>query len=55
LRHLKNQTEVKAVQSAQNIDLSGYWFAALAVVFAGVFYFGAYYFGGDWWRVLTGG
>jgi len=55
LHHLENQAKVKVVQHAQDIDLRSFWFAALAVVFAGVFYFWAYYFGGDWWRVLTGG
>jgi hypothetical protein len=55
LRLIENQAKVKVVQHAHNADLGHVWFGALAVIFAGVFYFWAYYFWGDWWRVLTGG
>ncbi len=54
LRHLiENQAKVQVAQHAQE-DVSGFvWFATLAAVAAGVFYFWFYFFGATG-SVLTG-
>lgn len=57
LRHLiENQPKVKVAAQAQSTAPDNYWPATLAVFFAGVFYFFAYYFFGEiGWRVFSGG
>ncbi|MFN8457045.1 MAG: hypothetical protein U0401_20670 [Anaerolineae bacterium] len=54
-RLIENQTEVKVVAQAYDNNMDKVRFITLATAFAGVFYFFGYYFGSDWWRVLTGG
>jgi hypothetical protein len=52
---IEKQAQVKVAQQTHNADLGQLWFGALALFVAGVFYFWAYYFWGEGWRVLTGG
>lgn len=56
LRQLtQNQAQVNVAQSSHE-SLDKAWFMTLAVSFAGVFYFYAYYyFFGGLWRVLAEG
>jgi len=56
-RHLiENQSKVKVMAQAHDAASDKAWFAMLAAVFAGIFYFfGYYFFGSNWWRVLAGG
>jgi hypothetical protein len=55
LHPIENQTRVNVAPQSAQTDLGYVWFGALALFFAGVFYFWAYYFWGNWGRVLTGG
>jgi hypothetical protein len=57
LRHLiENQPKIKVAAPVQPAASDNYWFATLAIFFAGVFYFWAYYFFGEiGWRVFSGG
>ena len=52
---IENQPKVKVAQHAHDAGWDKTWFAALAAIFAGVFYFFGYYFWGTLWRALTGG
>jgi hypothetical protein len=53
-RLVKNQPQVKVVAHTHD-NSKDTVFVALAVAFAGVFYFFGYYFWGNLWRVLAGG
>lgn len=56
-RHLiETQPKVKVVAQAHTGASDNYWFATLAIFFAGVFYFFGYYFFGEiLWRAFSGG
>jgi hypothetical protein len=52
---IEKQPQVKVAQQVQDNGLNRGWFAALAFIFASVFYFyGYYFFGSTVWRVLMG-
>lgn len=52
---IKNQPHVKLAEQTDESALVQGWLTALAFFFAGVFYFYAYYFWGNWGAALTGG
>jgi hypothetical protein len=55
LHQIPTQHANKAVAlQLQSDDLNSFWFLALAVYFAGVFYFYSYYFWSKMWGVLIG-
>ncbi len=54
-RLIESQPQIKVAQHTQSNDANNVWFAALATLFAGVFYFFSYYFWGALWHALSGG
>ena len=54
-RLLESQPQIKVAQHAHDDNMDKVWFATLAAVFAGAFYFFGYYFWGAVWHALTGG
>jgi hypothetical protein len=54
-RFIEKQAQVKVVAHAHDANADKVLFVTLAAAFAGVFYFFAYYFWSDLWRVLAGG
>ena len=54
-RLIENQPQIIVAQHTHDNTMDKVWYATLAALFAGVFYFFGYYFGGTLWHALTGG